>query len=154
MVARARPHSGFTLPELLVTLTVVLVLGSVAAPSMKELIVKQRVRGASSELYASLLRTRSEAIKLNRDVTVEAVSGSWTNGWKVVNPVDSSTLELHGALTSAAITGSASSVVYMGNGRVRASAAPSFLFIGSGISEQSCIQIDLSGRPYQKRAAC
>jgi len=48
--------------ELLVTLAVATILATVAIPSFSGLIASQRAKTAASELFASLLKARSDAI--------------------------------------------------------------------------------------------
>lgn len=153
MVTRAQ--RGMTLIEVMVTLAIVAVLGAVAAPSLKELLAKQRISSAKSELFSSLVRTRSEAIKLNRDVTIQQATGGWVNGWTVVNPkTGGAAFETHDALKDVTVSNAPSSVTFMSNGRVRATTAPSFQLGASGTSTVMCVSLDMSGRPNQKRTAC
>lgn len=56
-------HTGFTLIELVVTLTVVAILATVAAPSMTDLLDRHRLVGASEGVLSLLRQARSEAIK-------------------------------------------------------------------------------------------
>lgn len=153
MVA-ARRARGFTLPELMAVVAVMAILATVAAPSFSELIAGQRAKGAASDLFASLLRTRSEAIKRNTPVTLSPAGDSWESGWTVAHPTnDDILLEDHGAVTGATIDGPGG-VTYLPNGRVSGSDAPSFDIEVAGASQRRCIEVDLSGRPYQKPTAC
>ncbi len=154
MVSRRRA-AGFTLPELMVVVIVVAVLGGLAAPSFSQMIAAQRVKGAAGELFAALIRTRSEAIKRNTEVTLApTTSGRWQDGWVIPNPADSGNrIEVHGALPNIVLTGPAS-VVYLANGRLKNSTAPSIQVSAAGTTQVRCIGIDLSGRPFQKSSAC
>ncbi len=146
---------GVTLVELMIGLAIVGILGAVAAPGMKEIIAKQRISSVKSELFASLTRTRSEAIKLNADVTMTQASGGWVNGWTVVNPkTGAAAFETHDALKGVTVTTEATSVTYMGNGRVRAAAAPAFQIAATGTTSVMCVSVAVTGRPNQKKTAC
>ena len=70
---------GFTLVELLTVLVVLVVLTMIAVPSFNELIASQRVQMAAMDVFTSLLRARSEAIKQNTDVTL-APAGTGQQG--------------------------------------------------------------------------
>jgi type IV fimbrial biogenesis protein FimT len=61
---------GFTLIELMVTLSLMGILMALAIPSFQQLIASQRLSSATNELYVSLLQARS-------------VNGTqtWTQGW-------------------------------------------------------------------------
>jgi type IV fimbrial biogenesis protein FimT len=60
---------GFTLPELIIVVAIAAILASIAAPSLKSLVRGVAVRGAASELVASIQFARSEAIRSNHAIT-------------------------------------------------------------------------------------
>lgn len=84
--------SGFTLIELMVTLSVLGVLALVAAPSFNDALLSNRLTGFANNFVASANLARSEAIKRNTAVTVCpssdgttcAGSGGWHQGWIVM----------------------------------------------------------------------
>lgn len=154
MVNRRSGARGFTLPEVLVVVAVLGILGAAAAPSMSTLLVNQRVRSSGSELLQALIRSRSEAIKRNAEVSLLPSANSWAGGWRIPNPADPSTpIEVHGPVKGATITGP-DSVVFQSNGRIRGSASVSFDVSVSGGGMRRCVLVDPSGRPYQKHTAC
>lgn len=68
---RARPHSaGFTLVELMITLSVAGVLLAIAVPSFNQMVVANRLVTQANEIVAALSLARSEAIKRNASVTL------------------------------------------------------------------------------------
>lgn len=149
-------QGGFTLPELIITVAVLAVLSALAAPSFTALVASQRLKSATSDVFTSLTRARSEAIKRNREVIVAPLTAgtSWQGGWRVQNPnptYASTPLEQHGALANATISGP-TSVTFRVDGRIRGAAA--FNIAVSGIEQQRCVRIDLSGRPYQTLQGC
>lgn len=83
-------QSGFTLIELMVTLAVLAILLTVAAPSFRETIQNNRITAQANELVTALNLGRNEAVKRGQTVTVCASStgnscvGSWTGGWLVM----------------------------------------------------------------------
>src|SRR5438067_10014705 len=98
---RLPPHhrrdAGFTLIELLTVVTIFGILAMTAAPSFAALIASKRAEAAATELYVSLVTSRSEATKRNADATLQQKSGGWQMGWllSVVDPGDgSSTLTI------------------------------------------------------------
>lgn len=61
---------GFTLIELMVTLAVAAVLAGLAAPSIRDFIVRSKMTGIGNEFTASVLRARNDAINRNTCVTL------------------------------------------------------------------------------------
>jgi type IV fimbrial biogenesis protein FimT len=68
-------ESGATLIELLVALTVLGILVSIAAPSFRNIRDVNRVKAAAEAVYAQLQFARSEAIKQHRDLWVQVTPG-------------------------------------------------------------------------------
>ncbi|HUW39270.1 MAG TPA: GspH/FimT family pseudopilin [Rhodocyclaceae bacterium] len=80
-------RGGFTLVELMVTLTVAAILLSIAVPSLQDLVASQRVRAAASELMSALSLARADAISNGRRVAVASLDQSndvWRGGWRVI----------------------------------------------------------------------
>jgi len=152
--ARTAQH-GFTMTELLVVLIIVAILASLAAPSFSQLIRSQKIKSMATDINASLTRARSEAIKRNRNVTLSPlIAGSWHSGWQIADPDNAGTyIEVHPAILG--LTGSGpDSVTYQSSGRIQGTTAPAFNISATGISDQRCVSVDLSGRPHVRAAEC
>lgn len=82
---------GFTLIELMVTVSVIAILAMVAVPSYNEAMLGSKLNTLANNFVASAHLARSEAIKRNTAVTLCASSdgstctagASWHNGWVV-----------------------------------------------------------------------
>ncbi|MCB1958721.1 MAG: GspH/FimT family pseudopilin, partial [Rhodocyclaceae bacterium] len=59
---------GVTLPELLITMTVLAIIVVVAIPGLNGFIVSSRLTGQSNEVLAGLNLARAEAIRRNQRV--------------------------------------------------------------------------------------
>ncbi len=149
-----RRAAGFTIPELMAVVAILGIMGAVAAPSFSELISSQRAKSASTDIFTSLLRTRSEAIKRNMPVTVSAAADGWAAGWTVAHPTDDEVLlEDRGAVSGVTMTGP-DSVTFLPNGRISGADVPAFDISATGSDKHRCITVDLSGRPKQTAEAC
>jgi type IV fimbrial biogenesis protein FimT len=150
----ARRHAaGFTLTELLVAMAIVGILATVAVPSFQGLIASQRAKTFASELFATLVRTRSEAIVRNAKVTLSPKAGGWASGWQILDPAGN-LLEDRGAAAGVMVAGPAG-MTYRPSGRVQAGAASTFLITttSGSTTNYQCVSVDLTGRPYMKAAA-
>lgn len=82
---------GFTLLEALVVLAVLGVLLAMAAPSLSNLRQKHQMQSQAEQLQASLMLSRSEALRRQQRVTLCvrgedqdcASEGTWAQGWMV-----------------------------------------------------------------------
>jgi len=67
---KSRRIGGFTLVEMMVTVSVATILTVVAVPNMQGMMQRRQLEGAAGEVYANLLLMRSQAIEKNRTVFV------------------------------------------------------------------------------------
>jgi type IV fimbrial biogenesis protein FimT len=156
MVTAATPQRarGFTLPEVLVALAVVGILTGIAAPSFKSLVAGTRAHGAASDLYASAMRARSEAIKRNKEVNLKPATSGWQDGWTIPDPQNADqNLDVHPAVNGATITGP-TNVTFQPNGRVKGWDGTPFDVSVSGNDKHRCVRIGLSGLPSQTEGGC
>jgi len=70
MRCKPRQIGGFTLPELLISLTLVGILAIVAAPQFGRVHRGAVLAGAAEQLLGDFQRAQAEAIKRNRGVTI------------------------------------------------------------------------------------
>jgi type IV fimbrial biogenesis protein FimT len=86
-----KKNSGFTLIELMITLFIVGILLAVGVPSMRTFLQNNQLIATTNELVSAIHIARSEALKLNKKVTIcvsadgqSCVSSEkWAQGWIV-----------------------------------------------------------------------
>ena len=137
---------GFTLVELIVTVTIVGVVAALAVPALRELALQQYVRSAASDLQTALFFARSEAIKRAVDVQVVPTSGKWTQGW-VVQLGDGTLLRQQSPLSDQLAAVAGSTMTYRNDGRLSGASSYNIVFSTSNVKVAArCVAIDLSGR--------
>jgi type IV fimbrial biogenesis protein FimT len=164
MMAAMKLHHGFTLIELMVTLTVAAILFGVAIPAFNSFVQNDRDTGQANSLVGSLSYARSEAVKRAspNGVTVcqsadrqNCDAGPWTEGWIVtyidpVTPANTTVLQaipaLSGTNTVTPVVGPATGITFTSNGT--APLAPFTLRIcdrrGAAFARQ--VEVNLTGR--------
>lgn len=80
-------QQGFTMIELMVTVSILALLMAIAAPSFTPLIEAWRVRQATEQLRSTLNYARSEAIKRGGRVAIQKLPNN-TNGCKTATSTD------------------------------------------------------------------
>ncbi len=136
---------GFTLIELIVTLSVFGILTALAVPSFSSLVAASRVREAGSDLLESVFLARSEAVKRAANVDVVPTSGNWQNGWTV--QTGTTVLQSRAAVSGATtITPNAGgNITFQLSGRV-STPIRTLTVSAAESSSTRCISIDASGR--------
>ena len=71
--------TGFTMIEMLITIAIVAVVVSLAAPSYSTFIEKRKITGGAEEIASFMMLARSEAVKHNQQTTVSFVRNGDTD---------------------------------------------------------------------------
>lgn len=142
-------QQGFTLIELMVTITVAGVLMMVAVPSFNAFIQAQRVRTAISDFSSMMLLARSEAIKRNGEVTVASETGGWANGFVI--RVGDTVVMRQSAFGGIQVTNTDTSLIYTNTGRLKNGATA---FDIQHDVNRRCMRIDPSGMPVAREGTC
>ena len=137
---------GFTLVELMVTISVLAILLAVAAPSFNEFVANTKVRNVAENFYSGIQKARAEAIRRNgavdffltSDIPISTNSGSLTltssgKNWAVrfLDPgppivsvlIDSKTAAEGGAAAVVVNAGAVTTLTFNGLGALTSPAA-------------------------------
>lgn len=144
---------GFTLVELLVTISVAAILLSVAVPSYTSLIGSSHSSDAVKKLAASFSHARSEAVTRGENITVCAstdfavCSGDtqWETGWIVLSAANV-VLRVESSLpTPVDFLGDVSNVCFTRLGNQCVAGAGAWDFTASANGEDADLTVELSG---------
>ncbi|HEY7772110.1 MAG TPA: GspH/FimT family pseudopilin [Marinagarivorans sp.] len=169
--SRYQQATGFTLLELMVTISIMAIIAGIAVPSYQGLIQNNQLRAASHAFYGSLVLARSEAVKNNLPVAMCkstdsascAGSGTWDDGWLIYIDADNDgsldsgemILDSHSGLqnlTLRATDANLHQLIYQPDGTQRV-ATHFNVCIDDDASRGSKIAIGLTGRPSAEKGA-
>lgn len=149
---QGRSSNGFTLLELLIVIAIAGILASMALPSLRSLLLNQRVRAGTEELHASISLARSEAAMRGLSDTISvvptdtSVTKDWAKGW-TVTATTAGILKTFQAKKNIQITGPNSALTYRMDGRLTTLTQQVFTVTASGATETKCVIVRPSGQP-------
>jgi len=151
-----RRDQGFTLVELLMTITIFVVLTLIALPYLGTFIQSQRVKNVAMDLNSSVSFARSEAIKRNAQIDIVANAAGWSSGWKV--QAAGTNLRVYDAYIdlSIAAKNSSTTLSFGGDGRMVTSADSFTVQPTEANSKQSplCVAVGTSGHVTTSGGTC
>lgn len=147
-----KAQHGFTLIELMVVVTIMVIIVSVATPSFRGLLQSQQVKSMAFDLTSDLLLARSEALKRNANVALVRTGTDWNNGWstRAAGALISTRNKGKYAVT---VTDAPLTVVFDANGRVFFPTDTVRITLESG-SAKRCVELGVSGRAKSTVGAC
>jgi type IV fimbrial biogenesis protein FimT len=156
---RPGPAPGFTLIETMVVVSILAIVGTIAAPSFRSFIGTMNAKSAAFDLISDLAVARSEAIKGNQVTTVTPAGGDWSKGWSVTD-AGGRTLRERTALGSSLSVGGSppATISFRPNGRLSNDTVTANLgfSISSSIAGVTarCVVITPTGAARSKMGSC
>ncbi|MES9825166.1 MAG: GspH/FimT family pseudopilin [Candidatus Thiodiazotropha endolucinida] len=145
-----RIYRGFTLLELMVAVAIAGVMLSVVIPGFFGLMERNNIAATSNEIVSALLYARSEAVRIENDVTFTPED----DGWLVTSPgnIDIVDQTVENENISIAENIAANDVTYNSRGRADITLGDSIDISFNG-ELRSRVCLSLTGRPYIKSVA-
>ena len=140
---RKKSLKGFTLIEMMIALVLTGILLGLGVPTYSTFIKNSMVASNSNALVASILFSRSEAIKRNGQIVIQPISSDWANGWNVLS--GATVLQTHQIDDALTVTGPGS-ISFSSDGRVSSAIALTFISTDPTDAVKRCLNIGLSGR--------
>lgn len=162
-----RQQKGVTLIELMVTVAILGIFASIAAPSFRGLLARDRTTAVANDLLASIQLARSEAVRYNSNARIcarnttnnDLCATSWDNGWIVQadqlnnDGTPDTTTRVRDALPpNITITSTTASVTFGSLGQATASATLTVQHANPAVTRTVCIQS--SGRSFITTGSC
>ena len=138
--------SGFSLIELMITIAILGVVASLAAPSFRDLIASQRLRATTSALTESIWLARSEALKRNTPVGFAFTSVS--SGWVVM----AGTTTLYSQDGFSSVTSGAGDFQFNAYGRMPATISLQLSVVSAGLYR--CLTASTAGKVTERVGSC
>ncbi len=137
------PMRGFTVIELVVTLSVLVLVSTLAAPMYGSILASNQTRSTAYSLVSALSFARSEAVKRNATVSVTPVGAGWQEGWEVES--GGNILSKREPAPSLVLSGPLAGVSYQPNGRLTTPGVVLFT-VSAATGYTRCVVIDPGGR--------
>lgn len=152
-------HAGFTLIELIVTLAIAGILMSIGLPNLASMTAEMRAKNAAFEFVGDIMSARSEALKRNDSVLINAKSANWANGWQVITSTSSTVIRDRKALPlgiTLTPSNAATTITFDSTGQVSGlTSALKFQFDTTDSSAKArCIVMTPTGAARTKSGVC
>jgi type IV fimbrial biogenesis protein FimT len=113
--------SGFTLLEVMVTISIVLILAAIAVPGVSSMVQSNAVSSYANLISTSLMLAKSEASKRS-DVVNFTPETNWSDGWHVATGAGTLIRRFDGIPATYTVSATATSVGFRNDGSITTSA--------------------------------
>jgi type IV fimbrial biogenesis protein FimT len=151
-----RKLRGFTMIELIITMSVAAILVAIAAPAFVSSAQGARRRAEVGDLVVALTSARSEAVKQNTATGVSVTAnGSWGQGWTVcctlagAQVTSARALDSRSSMSAVQVTTTPVSITFIGSGAQLKATLGTLLFTfcdARGAAAASAVEVNPSGQ--------
>jgi len=158
---------GFTLLELMTTLTIAGILGMLAVSGYSSLVLSNRLTTNTNDFIADVNTARSEAIKRNAIATICkstngtscATTGSWAGGWIVL--VDSNrdgvvdeVIKVHDALPGNNTFTTPANAISYDRHAILTAGSGNYVLCSPKLGKSRTVEIGITGRTTLQSGTC
>ena len=139
--------SGFTLIELMVTIAVLAIIVSIAAPSISTQLANQRVKSTTATLANALKEAKVESILRRQNVTVIYTNTSTPKTIKLQaggDDISTYNLSAKSTVTQTITPSSVTSIVFQPNKKIANNATVVYTICDSGSNSETPKQVNLT----------
>lgn len=145
---------GFTLIELMISISVLLVLISIAGPAYSSLINNNRFDGVSQEVSMGYRIARTEAVKTMQTMTLRPlVANNWNQGFEVIDASNNRIWRSASIAQGITLSGPAQ-IAIAANGALSASANQQISIQSTPLSQTRDLCVLIGGHGYIKQGSC
>jgi len=144
-------QSGFTLIEIMVTLTLLSILLSYGIPNLNDLLVRQSISTKVNDMQVDLAFARSEAINGGTPVSI-ITDSTWDQGWQIVTDTnrdgENEVLRVSDSASDKIVISDSSDtkkITFNPSGTYKSSEARELIFKHISIEDTKILNIALSG---------
>lgn len=155
-----KTERGFSLIELMVTISVLAITMTIAVPSFNNIIQNSRSTALANGVVTALNYARSEAIRRNAPVSfcpgAGACPGNWADGWFVRLEAGAETLKVWDAPDAGAVfSAAAMQISFTGQGTISTGAyTVQTHYQGCTGDKARQVRVEASGRVSVRRVNC
>lgn len=139
--------SGFTLIELMVTIAVLAIIVSIAAPSISTQLANQRVKSTTATLANALKEAKVESILRRQNVTVIYTNTSTPKTIKLQaggDDISTYNLSAKSTVTQTITPSSVTSIIFQPNKKIANNATVVYTICDSGSNSETPKQVNLT----------
>lgn len=139
--------SGFTLIELMVTIAVLAIIVSIAAPNISTQLANQRVKSTTATLANALKEAKVESILRRQNVTIIYTNTSTPKTIRLQaggNDISSYSISDKSVVTQSITPSSVTSIIFQPNKKIANNATVIYTICDSGSNSETAKQVNLT----------